>query len=372
MYRTMSDLNQQVVRRLDFPAYCIRVLDNGLLAITGGGGTSKTGVGNSIELGFLDLAHHASSNSSSGGNGASGAFEAQFKLMHKFETNDAIMKFVSFTFESKQSGKSGASSRSRLSSTTGDEKLKPADQYLAGLLDNSIEIYKLEPSLDKLNVGNNNKNEIEYQATALVKRSCVIPFENTQNETLTSIQVCKQANKPHVLICAGTSKGSIHVWSVTSQDLSPPAVPYPTSRLKYEHVHEFKSAHDVKEVDGLEVNVVRATTTTSDKQAKSGNSAIVYEHHLLSIGRDHKCMLWSLDKFIKLGELLYTKDNTHRMNKARFSANHFLFTSYVPRIRGGSKSAGCSYICRWRFYDPNQLVSSPSQKNSDINGKFLK
>lgn len=77
----------QVLKRLDFPAYCIRVLDNGLVAIAGGGGTSKTGVGNSIELGLVDYSSFQNH------------CHAQFQSIHTFEPQDAIMKFISFSVD---------------------------------------------------------------------------------------------------------------------------------------------------------------------------------------------------------------------------------------------------------------------------------
>lgn len=82
----------QVLKRLDFPAYCVRVLDNGLVAIAGGGGTSKTGVGNSIELGLVnystvDLTNKGANN------------HAQFESIHTYEPQDAIMKFINFTVD---------------------------------------------------------------------------------------------------------------------------------------------------------------------------------------------------------------------------------------------------------------------------------
>ncbi len=78
----------QVLKRLDFPAYCVRVLDNGLVAIAGGGGTSKTGVGNSIELGLVNyVTPDAAKN------------HAQFESIHTFEPRDAVMKFTSFTVD---------------------------------------------------------------------------------------------------------------------------------------------------------------------------------------------------------------------------------------------------------------------------------
>ena len=167
-------VDSQVLRRLDFPAYCVKLLDNGLLAIAGGGGTAKTGVGNSIELGFLEYS----------GEQASGAYSASFKLIHKFETHDAIMKFVSFTCEPdspSQHHRSRLNSESKhnsIGTSTTAAAYHISDLYLAGALDNSIEIFKIEPSVEKVS----DSNPTEYRASATVRNVAAIQLnENASN-----------------------------------------------------------------------------------------------------------------------------------------------------------------------------------------------
>jgi hypothetical protein len=319
-------MESQVLRRLDFPAYCIRLLDNGLLAITGGGGTSKTGVGNSIELGFLDYSNKPTT----------GTYEAEFRLLHKFETNDAIMKFVTFKFHKNNNHNSKKS--------LNEETSQVNDLYLAGALDNSIEIYKIEPCVEKPDQYSNDSKsaEMSYKASASIKKVTHIDFQTTNSETIVSLQICqmKKSKKYEncALICAGTSKGSIIVWNIFHSDKN-----NNQSSLVFERVHEFKQAHDSTDVDGLEINTI--------------NNGKSFEHHLLSIGKDSKCYLWSLDKLEKICELLYTKDKNLRMKHARFTAN-YLYTTYVPRIRGGTKDLS-SFVQRWSMVIPH----STDEKN---------
>jgi hypothetical protein len=145
----------QVLKKLDSPAYCIKVLENGLIAIAGGGGTSKTGVGNLIELGLI---HYEINNKLNGTVNYDG--QAKFKSIHTFEPEDAIMKFVSFTIEEKektilkkdlkikqkienQSEKNGENEK------TSKTNKRPAkfDMFLAAAVNDSVEIYKLSPKL---------------------------------------------------------------------------------------------------------------------------------------------------------------------------------------------------------------------------------
>ncbi len=91
--------DNQVLKRLEFPAYCVRVLDNGLIAVAGGGGTAKTGVGNCIELGIIDYSSSMNENTNTTNSLVYNFNHAQFQSIHKFEPNDAIMKFISFTYD---------------------------------------------------------------------------------------------------------------------------------------------------------------------------------------------------------------------------------------------------------------------------------
>ncbi len=93
-------IDSQVLKRLDFPAYCVKVLDNGLVVISGGGGTSKTGVGNSIELGMLDYSNAAfAATLPTTADQLTPSKCALFQSIYTFEPNDAVMKFISFTLD---------------------------------------------------------------------------------------------------------------------------------------------------------------------------------------------------------------------------------------------------------------------------------
>jgi hypothetical protein len=98
-------IDSQVLKRLDFPAYCVKVLENGLVVISGGGGTSKTGVGNSIELGIIDYSNISLFNENNllNTNALVNNSIAQFQSIYTFEPNDAVMKFISFSLDRLQS-----------------------------------------------------------------------------------------------------------------------------------------------------------------------------------------------------------------------------------------------------------------------------
>jgi hypothetical protein len=334
-------LQSQVLRKLDFPAYCIKVLDNGILVITGGGGTSKTGVGNSIELGFIEYSPMK----------FTGEYKAYFKLIHKFETCDAIMKFVTFnlSFNEKRIPNKGTN----MISLPKDQI--SCDIFIAGALDYSIEIYKIDYILKK----KTDLSEHEQNPSASIRKVSVILLNEKSNnemqikntETISSLQICtmkKSCNlniKESIFLCAGTSKGNIIVWKIFLNN----------NTLEHKRFHVFKDAHHEFEVDGLEVNELKM---------KENN----FEHHLLSTGKDNKCVLWSLDKLCKIEELLYTRDNSLRMKHARFSSK-YLYTTYVPRTRSSSKNL-CSYVQRWSVCrnspGSNDSKSSKSTNNSII------
>jgi hypothetical protein len=151
----------QVLKRLDSPAYCIRVLDNGLVAIAGGGGKAKTGVGNLIELGLIDYHYENKSSSISNNDG-----QARFKTIHTFEPDDAIMKFVSFTLESNQrdsrNKKESKEKNHTKNSTNKNINIKyehgsaNRDIYLAAAVNDTVEIYKLSPKLQATYLKSNN------------------------------------------------------------------------------------------------------------------------------------------------------------------------------------------------------------------------
>ena len=174
----------QVLKRLDSPAYCIKVLDNGLVAIAGGGGKAKTGVGNLIEVGLIDYQLENGRSSIK----AESEGHAKFKLINTFEPEDAIMKFVSFSFERDQesvaSKKSIDKSKSNSSSdfSNGDKKAESAspniDMYLAAVVNDTIEIYRLAPKVQKChsesNGVNNNYNKLDQSTSHLKNRKGII------------------------------------------------------------------------------------------------------------------------------------------------------------------------------------------------------
>lgn len=324
--------DSQVLNRLDFPAYCIKLLDNGLVALTGGGGMAKTGVGNSIVLGFINYSPN---------------HQAEFKQIHKFDSEDAIMKFVSFTCE-------------HLHTNHSKTKSNLNDLYIAAAVNQSIEIYKVEPCLNKQNSNSDpemssnliQRKKSTSQAISSSKKSLIeagasIKLVNTiklsdssdvsKDDSIATVQVYKSKQNKQIYLCAGTSKGHIHVWSLQFENNNNIVK---NSKITFEKLHEFKQAH-TNEIDDLQIS--------SDGV-------------MLSIGKDSKCFVWSLEKLSLLTELNYLpglgNDTNLRIKHARFSSNSdFLYTTYIPRIRGGLKNMS-SYIQRW------------SRTTSDKHAKF--
>ncbi len=96
-------------------------------------------------------------------------------------------------------------------------------------------------------------------------------------------------------------------------------------------VKVLREAHGKHEIDELQVNVDRS--------------------HMLSIGKDSRCVIWTLSPRVeKLTELDYIqafRDKNLRMKHARFAQNGAcLYTTYIPRSRGGGKDMS-SYLQRW-------------------------
>lgn len=337
--------DSQVLKRLDFPAYCIKLLDNGLIAIAGGGGTSKTGVTNWIEIGHINYNNNTTTN-----NLNASKFSTEFKLIAKLETDDAIMKFVCFSLDKSNHSTS--------------------DFYLAAALNNQIEVYKIQSKINKPPPETLNENEgnnpSDHQPSTVVKRkkSTNSSTATKPNGTTTTAQpihqsleagaelklvtriklhdqdgpsdesiVSLQVHKSHgssIVLCAGTSTGSIVVWTLQSETNN-----NLTNKINFEKRHQFKQAHGTSEIDDLQIN----------------NDGL-----LLSIGKDNKCILWSLDKLCKIVELDYTSglnnDRNLRMKHARFSYDSkFLYTTYIPRVRNGTKNL-CSFIQKWTRYEP--------------------
>lgn len=282
----MSD--SQVLRRLDYPAYCIKLLENGLVAMAGGGGTAKTGVGNSLELGFISYKNNL----------------AEFKQIHQFQSEDAIMKFVPFYLE-RQNIKFES---------------KINDIYIAAALNQSVEIYKIQSCLKKLE----NKNKSQFEAGAsvqLVSKIAIDQIDDREN-SITTIQIFIQEKKVNLIV--GTTLGSILIYNLLVDDNNN----ITNNKLNFEKLHEFNKAHS-NEIDELQVN-------------KDGV--------LLSVGKDSKCFLWSLEKLKKIDEfkfLNFVNDINLRIKHIRFSTDSkFMYLSYIPRIRGGNKSMN-SYIQKW-------------------------
>jgi len=445
--------DSQVLKRLDFPAYCVRVLDNGLVAIAGGGGTSKTGVGNSIELGLVNYSTVDLANSDNN--------RAQFQSIHTFEPHDAIMKFISFAVDRSNDLNNGNSNLQKNNSKRGksgiikntngakllEENFQPdfdsnkSDLYIAACVNSSIEIYKVQPIIDKhstnlttkrtrtnsnssqssnstsTNVVNRKRNSISRQNSAAKEVKEVIQSKNMtasaslihqksihvdqiinendhsqilsepenkqkitkklsaslntskyDDETIDVLAICQvkikaknnQVINSRTLLCSGTSKGNICIWELlihknnsrnindsnNNSNLSN-EVPMKCNKLKI-----FKEAHGKTDIDDLQVNNEKS--------------------HLLSIGKDNHCYIWTLSpKIEKLMELNYgalLKDKNLRMKHARFAQNgNCLYTTYIPRIRGGGRDLS-TYIHRWNTIEANnyKVMKTHRIKNTII------
>lgn len=276
--------NSQVLRRLDYPAYCIKLLDNGLVALAGGGGTAKTGVGNSLELGFVSYVNQL----------------AEFKQIHAFQCEDAIMKFVSFTLERPHS----------------KSETKITDLYLAAAVNQTIEIFQVQPCLNKTT---ETKTKLEPSASIKLVGKITLA-DSSSTHSITNIQIYKNSKK--VLLVFGTEKGSIHVYKLLREQNNN----ITDNKLNFEKVHEFSDAH-ANEIDELQVN--------SDGL-------------MLSVAKD-KCFVWSLETLRKISEFRYSNfvnDSNIRLKHARFSKDSKnLYLTYVTRIRSPRNLK--SYIQRW-------------------------
>lgn len=436
----------QVLKRLDFPAYCVQVLDNGLVAIAGGGGTSKTGVGNSIELGHVnyttvELASQSGPNS-----------HAQFQSIHTYEPQDAVMKFISFSVDRNLPQNNINMKRSNVKvnkknkgKNAIDEEILPhfdanrSDLYIAACVNSSIEIYKVQPMIDKhstnlttrrtrtnsnsssssghtpisrnasspTNSESNNvrqrhpsnnlartvsalskdvifSNNMTASANLILQKSIHIDQIINENaadqilsepetktkvkkqlsqslnanrydeETINTLAVCQiKAISGHhrILLCSGTSKGNICIYELIinqnqsnkrndSNNNSNGLMGANDMPIKCNKLKVFSEAHGKQDVDDIQIN---------NEQSQ-----------LLSIGKDNKCIIWSLTpKIEKLTELNYIAilgDSNLRMRHGRFAQNgNILYTTYVPRIRGGGRTMN-TYIHRWDSSTPTYKV----------------
>lgn len=407
----------QVLRRFDFPAYCIKVLDNSLVAISGGGGTSKVGVPNSIELGIIDYDATTTTATTGGKKPSSAAdfaklFESNttphFDSLHSFETGDAIMKFISFTTERNY----GQGNEKKRDTSSSSSHLR-TDTYLVAPVDNNLEFYKLKPSIirgatssmiepkkqrkdskrdelrsrkssvsgkvsidnnnnagrksnggsvssddtikaiselelvfkldnsnSKIEINNNSGGDVFVAANAVEKQRTA---STSQTETISAMAACKVSRlakngankKPNdmVLLCTGSSSGSITVWQLSIDPDNP-------QRVEHEKLHVYPKAHG-KEVDDLQVN--QSAWLNLDQ-------AGTVCPHLLSFSTDQKCSVWSLNKFKKLTDLDYLStlpSQNLRMRHARYDlSGKLMYTTYIPKSRGSSKDLN-SFIQQW-------------------------
>ncbi len=390
--------DSQVLKKLNYPAYCVKVLDNGLVALSGGGGTAKTGVENWLELGKIDY---------------DSEFNAKFSTIYNFSTTDAIMKFISFQYKNENDNlsasltiPSSSSSSSPHTQKNNTKTNKPYDTYIVAAVGNSIEIYKLIPTIEKpteanprtrevskerkksseinsnqqttirrrqSSVSKNNdnkpasavetikptKNGFNLKASACLKSLFKITLDEiiTSNEDpskapieITALAVCQQQGKKiktnsqidKILLFVGCTNGSIIVYNV----------------FEKRKLHEIKNAH-TKEIDDLQVNL-------SSKN----------QEHILSIGKDGKAYIWSTHNFEKIKELEFLKlsKNNLRMRHARFSTNSHLYTTYIPMVRNKNPK---SYIVKWNTNDYsvekmhaiNNTIITAFQCNQD--GKYI-
>jgi len=391
--------DSQVLKLLEFPAYCVRVLDNGLIAIAGGGGTSKTGVSNCIELGIIDYSNNDLN-------------RAQFHSIHKFEPSDAIMKFTSFNYDRSYSlmkAKLAKSSKNGFKQPpiTDTQVAAKNDLFIAAALNDSIEIYKIQPTIDKSNKNNNNlrqrngstrrsngstsslssrsnginhnssnhslssSNHDDLKASAYLKLVNIVKLTTSQTnneddvfdenrpvltrklsnlktneESIETLAVCNMPRNEsfnEILLCAGTSKGNIIIWNLSMDNID---------LIKSNKLKTFKEAHGKHDIDELQVN--------HDL------------HHLLTIGKDNRCIIWSLKKLAKLNELEYVSqfnsstnnNNNIRMKHARYANNgQLLYTTYIPRVRGGKVKLN-SFIQKWHcINNHDQLEYKPMTKH---------
>lgn len=261
--RVVGMLDSQVLKRLDFPAYCIKLLENGLVAIAGGGGTAKTGVTNWIEIG-----HVSYTTTSSPSVDPQNSFNTEFRLIAKLETVDAIMKFVCF---------SSPPSLTPLSTQS--------DLFLAAAVNDHIEIYRIQPKVSTLppsNINNEADTNVrqrktsttskqngsahkekvaasQLEASAELKLVSRMSLESAMamekredmkpDESIVSLQVFKSDET--VMLCAGTSAGSIVVWNLefeANNNLT-------NNKLNVVPVKVFTKAHGTAEIDDLQVNI---------------------------------------------------------------------------------------------------------------------
>ena len=456
----------QVLKRLDFPAYCIRMLENGLVALSGGGGTAKTGVANSIELGLVDYdlndysGRPATSKDASSSpilerllsNGfQKGPLKAHFETVHAYQPADAIMKFISFSIDRPCKGckqKAVDQSASKRQQSDNSSSTSPGsvrrNVFLIAAVNNWLEFYEVKPVVQKAadqfetnhvqdaanlrqrksssakskkssstKIDNNNnkgldnaslhssKSAHDQPLKASSQLNLIFKLDTVTNktidliskmdnetflpetapseatETVNAMAVSKattasggknEKNSSSVQLCVGTSKGSIIIWNLLLQFNDNGGH---VQAVNADRIHINANAHNGKEIDDLQVN----------ESLLDPNAGI---SHLMSIGRDNKCCLWSLvakEYGRKLAEIDYIASlgaNANlRMRHARYDAlGRNFFATYIPRSRGGGGGSDTSsFIQRWeplKFKKPAGYQVNPKSSKDlvefELNG----
>jgi hypothetical protein len=400
----------QVLKRLDFPAYCVKLLENGLIAIAGGGGTSKTGVGNSIELGLIEYDYDPKSKNTET---ADGTGSARFKSIHTFVPNDAIMKFVSFTSERHNTitnsgkivsncstNKNNKIKREKSSNESTSNITKISDLFIAAPVNNTIEIYKLVPSINRnIENGSNVKNHSQNDTTVKKRK-------NSKRKSSTASISSNQDSK--IETSAYLKLSNIVRMSEVDESLSDPFEDMPThnhhnstSKSRLNSINS-KSANNLlqainqdnaESITSLSICKLKQATCKNNNKSNDSiflcagtskgnimvwnllldaigstssisniNDKIRYEklhefqqahgkqeiddmqtksinddqHFLLSIGRDNHCFIWSLKTFTKLNEIKYIE---YLNNDSNQRMKHARFTNLPP----SSENENCLY-----------------------------
>lgn len=278
--------DSQIIKTLTYPAYCIKTLDNGLVILSGGGGTSKTGVGNSIEIGRIDY---------------DTSTQTSFSVIYNFTPNDAIMKFVCFLNEN--------------------------DIYLVAAVGCSIETYKMNKTVDKTD------QKLAVGTSLTLVNQIKIPNQ------LEVTSLASYEFKSTKFVCAGTTNGSLLIIDIFNEKI----------------LKQIDKQHS-KEIDDIQVD--------------SNNN-------LLSISKDNRAFIWSLEDFSKKIELKAKNidDKVFRIRHGRFSNNSKLFTTHIPIVRS-NKNLKC-FIIKWNsvnftqeksFCVPNTIITA---FQININGSRL-
>ena len=203
-------------------------------------------------------------------------------------------------------------------------------------------------------------NDESISSVAIYQRRESQPASSSSKSSTNSNRSAA-ATTTGVLLCAGTSKGNLLIWHL-STDASSPRL----TRLRCDKLAELSQAHGKQEIDDLQ-------TAAPDV--------------LVSVGRDNRTHVWSLRTFKKIAEMAayathLNNDTNQRMKHARFAeaatststttattgnsvTRRRLFTSFIPRVRGGGKDLS-SYVVRWTC----EIVSGGGGGGEDSAVKF--